>query len=158
MPVKLNLGCGNDIRKGWINLDIIKKPGIDIVHDLNVYPYPFSDNYADYILMKHVLEHLDDVVKTIEEIHRILKPNGKVEIIVPYYKHKNAFTDVTHKHFFTEDSLNFLTNDTNPVTKCKFEIVDFKIQNNKFPFNILNKYLDICIEIKELKWILKPYK
>jgi len=156
VPIKLNLGCGKDIKKSWINLDIKKYPGVDIIHDLNTYPYPFSDNYADFILMKHVLEHLDNIVKVMEEIYRILKPNGKVEIIVPYYKHKNAFTDPTHKHFFTEDSMNFLINNINP--KYKFEIIDFEFQNNRFPFNLLNKYFDICIGITELRWVLKPKK
>jgi len=49
--------------------------------------------------MKHVLEHLDDVVKVIEECYRILKPKGILDIYVPYYKSKKAFRDPTHKHF-----------------------------------------------------------
>ena len=39
-PIKLHLGCGTDIRAGWVNLDCAKLPGVDIVHDLNVLPLP----------------------------------------------------------------------------------------------------------------------
>lgn len=40
--MKLNLGCGNDIREGWVNLDINKKEGVNVVHDLNEVPLPFE--------------------------------------------------------------------------------------------------------------------
>jgi len=105
--MKINLGCGKDIREGWVNVDRVKIDGVDIVHDLNKFPYPFKSNSADYISMKHILEHLDDIPKVMEEIHRILKPYGKVEIIVPYYKSTAAVTDPTHKHLFTEHSMDF---------------------------------------------------
>lgn len=48
--MKLNLGCGTDIRKGWINLDIAKLDGIDVIHDVNNVPLPFEDNTFDYVL------------------------------------------------------------------------------------------------------------
>ncbi|HPC10341.1 MAG TPA: class I SAM-dependent methyltransferase, partial [archaeon] len=66
--MKLNIGCGKKILKGYINLDVVKLPGVDIVHDLNKYPWPFKDNYFDEIYADNVLEHLDDIIKPIEEI------------------------------------------------------------------------------------------
>ena len=47
--MKLNIGCGKKILNGYINLDVVKLPGVDIVHDLNKYPWPFKDNYFDEI-------------------------------------------------------------------------------------------------------------
>jgi GDP-D-mannose dehydratase len=58
--VKINLGCGKDIREGWINMDKIDTPNVNIIHNLNEFPYPFGDNSIDYILMSHILEHLVD--------------------------------------------------------------------------------------------------
>ncbi len=110
--IRLNLGCGRDVRHGWVNVDKVKLDGVDVVHDLDMFPYPFDDNSVDYILMKHTLEHLDDVVRVMEECHRILKPNGRLEIIVPYYKYKSAFTDPTHRHFFTEQSMDYFLVDS----------------------------------------------
>ena len=47
--MKLNLGCGRDIREGYVNLDKAGLDGVDVVHDLNVFPYPFEDNEFDEI-------------------------------------------------------------------------------------------------------------
>jgi len=110
MSKKLNLGCGKDIKPDYINLDRVKLPGVDVVHDLNKFPWPFKNNEFDEILCKHVIEHLMDFGKTMKEIHRIIKPGGVVKIIVPHFTSKAAF-DPTHKHFFTYDTFDcFLKN------------------------------------------------
>ena len=46
---KLNFGCGADIKKGYINLDKSKIKGVNVVHDLNKYPWPFPGNHFDEI-------------------------------------------------------------------------------------------------------------
>ncbi len=80
----LNLGCGKDIKKGYLNLDYIKHSGVDLVHDLNKTPYPFNDDEFDVIQAIHILEHLESPKKVVEEMHRITKHNGKVIITVPH--------------------------------------------------------------------------
>ena len=97
---KLNLGCGKKIKQGYINLDNKFFRGVDVIHDLDKYPYPFKDDYFDYVLCDNVLEHLDNLIKTMEELHRITKKNGTIEIIVPYFSSIGAFQDPTHRHFF----------------------------------------------------------
>ncbi|MFH1439839.1 MAG: methyltransferase domain-containing protein [Candidatus Woesearchaeota archaeon] len=74
--MKLNLGCGQKIKKGWINLDFIKGHGIDIIHNLNKFPYPFKENTFDYVYVNMVLEELDFYEETIMELHRISKKNA----------------------------------------------------------------------------------
>lgn len=105
---KLNLGCGKDIRKGWINLDCIELPGVDVVYDLNNPPFPFPDNYFDLILCKDVLEHVD-LIKVLRDIYRILKKGGKVIIQVPHFTSKDAFSDPTHKNLFTIHTFQYFT-------------------------------------------------
>ena len=100
--MKLNLGAGNDSRSGYVNHDIQQLEGIQIVHDLNSYPWPWEDNSIQYILAIDVIEHLVDVTKTMEEIYRILKPGDSVEIRVPYWNSWCAHADPTHKHTFHE--------------------------------------------------------
>ena len=163
MKVKINLGCGKDIKPGWINVDKIEYPSVDVVHDLNEFPWPFDDNFADYILMNHVLEHLDDVVKVMEEVWRILKPGGIVEIYTPYYKSKKAFRDPTHKHFFTEESMNYFTRNWKwRYTHATFRIIKFEKFRNGFPFWHVEKYLGIRIRIPwfadTLHWIMQAEK
>ena len=105
---KLNLGCGMDIKKGYINLDKSKLKGIDVVHDLNKFPWPFKDNYFDEIYAKDSVEHLDDLFKVMTEIHRISKKNAIVKIIVPYWHSSSAFYP-DHHYFFNIDSMKFFT-------------------------------------------------
>lgn len=104
---KLNLGCGTDIREGWINLDNFDSKTLDVIHNLETFPYPFEDNYFDEIIAVNVLEHIENPVRVIEELHRITSKNGKVTIRVPYYNSKDMGTDPTHKNFFSEHSLDY---------------------------------------------------
>jgi ubiquinone/menaquinone biosynthesis C-methylase UbiE len=106
---KLNLGCDFDYKEGWTNLDFHKNLKCDVVHDMNKFPYPFKDGEFDYVLAKHVIEHLDNIPKVMNELWRITKSRGIIEIHVPYYKSFNAFRDVTHRQFFTWDSFSSFT-------------------------------------------------
>lgn len=105
---KLNLGCGLDIKEGYVNID--KKRPADVLHDLNKFPYPFGDNAFGEVHCDNILEHLTNLVKVMEELHRIAKPNAKIRIIVPYWHNFNAFRDITHKHFFSMESFDAFTN------------------------------------------------
>lgn len=100
------MGCGFDIKEGYVNLDMRKKEGVDVVHDLNKFPYPFKDNTFDYIYCVRTLEHLDDIVRIMEEVYRILKPGGRIFVRVPYFNHFNTYRDFTHRHAFTLDSFD----------------------------------------------------
>lgn len=104
---KLHLGCGTNILKRYINLDVIKLRGVDVVHDLNKFPYPFKDNIFDEIYGYHIFEHLDNMMKVMEELYRISKPNGVIRMLVPYYHQHGAFRDFQHKSFFTYDIFDF---------------------------------------------------
>lgn len=104
---KLNLGAGKDIRLGYINHDVVKIEGTDCIHDLNEHPWPWNDNAFDEILAIDILEHLDNFILAVEEIHRILKPEGKVMIRVPYWNSWCAYADPTHKKGFHEITFQF---------------------------------------------------
>lgn len=102
---KLNLGCGTDIRKGYVNLDIVKLPGVDVVHNLDKFPYPFKDNYFDEIYAgSNILGFVSDFRKTIEELYRISKSRAKIYIESPLYPSINCFSDPHTKKVFTYNS------------------------------------------------------
>ena len=58
--------------------------------------------------MSHALEHTDDVLVVIGEAYRILKPSGRLVVQVPYFRSIDAFADITHLHFFTSQSLDYV--------------------------------------------------
>ncbi len=98
--MKIDFGCGQKKKEGYIGVDMRQLPGVDIVHDMNNAPYPFADSVADQILMDNVLEHLDDPLRVMEEIYRISADGGQVVVSVPYFRSFYAVIDPTHKNFF----------------------------------------------------------
>lgn len=122
----LDLGCGDTKLPGAIGVDFRKTSAVDIIHDLNKFPYPFKDNEFDYIRAKSILEHLDNLVDVFKELYRISKNGAKIEIIVPFFSCVDAFQDITHKHFFSYYSLDTFLSYNFPG--FKFKIIKRKIQ------------------------------
>lgn len=81
--VRLNLGCGTDLRPGWVNVD--KFPANETVVQAEFPLLPFSEGHADEVLLSHVLEHFGfkDGETLCSEIHRVLKVGGHAYIEVP---------------------------------------------------------------------------
>jgi SAM-dependent methyltransferase len=97
-PTKLNLGCGESKKPGYLNLDWQEAVHPDVVHDLNQLPYPFADATFDIIEASHVIEHLDRPFTVMKELHRILKPGGVLQVRVPHFS--RGFTHAEHAHGF----------------------------------------------------------
>jgi predicted SAM-dependent methyltransferase len=74
----LNLGCGADVREGWVNVDIDARHDPDLVHDLEATPWPLPSGTFDRVLMDNVIEHLDPPRRPdiLAECHRVLRPMG----------------------------------------------------------------------------------
>ncbi len=70
---KLNLGSGEFLKEGFINVDYYSVSKPDVMHDLTKFPYPFAENYFDHVESDHCLEHLPDPFAVMKEIHRISK-------------------------------------------------------------------------------------
>jgi predicted SAM-dependent methyltransferase len=110
--IGLELGCGQNKQTAEffqnqmqipvtkvIGVDFADCEGVDVVHNLTEFPYPFADESADAIFSSHFLEHLDgfERMKFFDECYRILKPKGKIRCVHPYYKSVRAIQDPTHK-------------------------------------------------------------
>jgi len=80
LPLRvLDVGCGNKKRPGAIGVDNNIRTAADVIHDLNCFPYPLGDNEFDYVYADNIIEHLDDVVKVLEKLHRITKAKCEAE-------------------------------------------------------------------------------
>lgn len=80
---RLNLGCGNDIMEGFINIDIRELSGIDIRAD--IVRLPIKDSSIELIMLNDVLEHfrLEVSIKVLKECYRALVDDGQLNIRVP---------------------------------------------------------------------------
>lgn len=107
---KLNFGSGRKVLKGYDNLDIHSRYGANVICDLDVFPYPIKDKSYDEIIIENVMEHLNEPLKVMQELERILKPNGKLIIEVPYgdltwdsLDHKKEYYITTFLEYRGED-------------------------------------------------------
>jgi ubiquinone/menaquinone biosynthesis C-methylase UbiE len=103
----LDVGCGGRKLSGSTGMDILALPGVDVVHSFNNAPWPFPDSHFDLVFMNHALEHVADIVAVMNEVHRILRPGGRLVVQVPYFRCIDAYTDPTHTHFFTAGTLDY---------------------------------------------------
>tara|TARA_B110000037_G_scaffold215395_1_gene272719 strand:+ start:5120 stop:5665 length:546 start_codon:yes stop_codon:yes gene_type:complete len=148
---KINLGAGTDIRDNFINHDISQIENIDLVHDLNFHPWPWKDDTIDEILALDVLEHLDDFIKNMEEVHRILNKNGKIFLKVPYWNSTSAYIDPTHKRGFHELTFDFF-DPTRDFCKLRpyYTKARFKIISTTFVLNLFQPYFTVPF-LKQIK-------
>jgi len=154
----VNLGCGKTRIPGSTGVDVVKiKNYVDIVHDLDVTPYPFKNNSIDEVHLYHVLEHLHEPIKKVEEIHRILKPGGLLYLRVPHFSSVGAFMDITHVRPFSVYSFDCFAKDTyhHFYTSVVFEVVERRIKYfGLYPNSgIYEKY----IHHNQCVWFVKPY-
>lgn len=105
--MKLNLGAGSDARDGYVNTDLVDLPGIDVVHDLDTFPWPFDDDAATEILALDVFEHVDKPLGFVAECWRILAPGGRLHVRAPHWQSPNAATDPTHRRSVTEATFDY---------------------------------------------------
>lgn len=96
--INLDVGCGETRQKNWIGMDIRKHKNVDIVHDIQELPWPIPSNSCLQVLMNHVYEHIEPRYRilVIDEIWRVLKPDGKLMLGAPYAHSARAAQDPTH--------------------------------------------------------------
>lgn len=135
--IKLNLGCGERKKSGYINIDWKSELNPEVVHDLNAVPYPFADNFADLIEADHILEHLDRPFFIMRELHRILKPGGSLKIKVPHFsrgfahaEHIHGF-DVTFPFYFNK---NFAQEAFASAGRSEFRLEKMRLRWHAFPY------------------------
>jgi SAM-dependent methyltransferase len=109
--MKLHLGCGNDYKTGYINCDISSEVKPDKIVDLEK-KLPFKDNSVSEVLVNHVLEHIQNFIPLMQELHRICKKDAKIIIRTPFYSAWGQFNDPTHTRFFTPFTFNYFEKGT----------------------------------------------
>lgn len=98
--VNIQLGGGRECPRGFINVDILDLPQVDIVQDLEEFPWVLPDSCADMIVASHLVEHINPhkgiFIKFMNEAWRIAKPKAKFLISTPFAGSYGYFQDPTH--------------------------------------------------------------
>lgn len=98
--IKLELGSGQNRREGFYALDHLELDGVDIVADLNQPLELLPNDCCEIVYSHHVLEHVNEILGLMREIHRITRPGGLVEIVVPHFSNVYGYSDPTHVRLF----------------------------------------------------------
>ncbi|GKS59009.1 hypothetical protein YTPLAS18_25360 [Nitrospira sp.] len=138
MAVSVDLGCGANKVPGSWGIDVRKVDGVNLVANIES-PLPILSNSVDTVLMRHVVEHVRDLVSLMEEVYRICRPGGTVEVDAPYYTSRGAFRDPTHLRFITEDTFQYFEPPTDYGIRTNFRIIRISYEMRK-PFRCLPRY------------------
>jgi SAM-dependent methyltransferase len=121
----LDVGCGSSKTPGAIGLDISPDTDADIVHDLDVFPYPIDDASFDQILLQDVIEHVREPIRVFEELHRIARPAARIQLRTPHFSSVLAYSDPTHRHYFSTLAIRSLAEPRFAhYTAARFKVVN----------------------------------
>ncbi len=136
----LELGCGPVIsiaKENTYTLDIGSFPGVDIVADLNQPLDQIPDGIVSHIYSRHALEHVDNLIGLMEELHRVLKVNGTLQIIVPHFSNTYGYWDPTHVRQFGVGSMYYFCKTENQPDRkvpCFYSRASFRVKEIKLRF------------------------
>jgi SAM-dependent methyltransferase len=159
---RLDIGCGARKVPGAVGLDVVCTAVTDVVCDLGRPPWPFKDNTFDEIFAYNIMEHLADTVGTMEEIHRIGRPDAALHIKTPHYAALESWEDPTHVHHFALESFDYFCGSPRHVrhyTRCAFRMLEKKLHFGGHPLALIGRLLyALSPRDYEKRWafILRP--
>ncbi len=155
----LNIGSGNSPRQGGVvNVDMMDYENVDIVCDIHA--LPFKDNSVDAIMNVAVLEHVCEPTAVLKEVHRVLKPGGRVFSVIPfmqpfhasphdYQRYTLPGIEFLHRDFQKMDSGVF----SGPVSGALWVLQECLASIFSFGSSSLRNLLTICLMC--LTWPIK---
>jgi SAM-dependent methyltransferase len=133
----LDVGCGSKKHPGAVGIDLSPETDADIVHDLDVLPWPLESDSFDEILLQDVVEHLRDPYGVFAEIHRIGRSGASVQLRTPHFSSALAYSDPTHVHYFSAAAIRALAEPRFAhYSSARFHVVDVRL-DLWLPFRVL---------------------
>lgn len=143
----LHLGCGENTKPDYHNVDLHDLSGVDETADLSDYPWPWAENEYTHILAEHVFEHLEDMERTLSECSRILKPGGTLEVVMPIGM--NAVADPDHEHVWIWDTPEYYCGKRHWDTDVGLEVVDREVELHTHACGLVHSGYSACIGLLE---------
>ena len=116
--LRLNLGAGGADSQGRYSVDHLELPGVDIIADLNCPLDQLPDDCVSELVTSHTLEHIANFMALMQEIHRIVVTDGRIEVVVPHFSSALGHSDPTHVRFFGLYTMYYFVDEKDqPITR-----------------------------------------
>ena len=135
----LDIGCGSNKVPGATGFDKRSCKDVDVICDFE-YGLPIKDSRIAVVYLRHVIEHVGDLVHLMEELYRVCKKDAMVYIEAPYYSSRGAFRDPTHLHFISEDTFQYFEYPADYEVKTNFKIESIRYGYRR-PFKYFPEYI-----------------
>ena len=106
----------------------------------------FNSDTFEEVYCSHVLEHVDDLPKTMQEIQRICKPGARIKIMAPHFSSGVSWRDPTHKRLFSYFTFDYFTDDC-PYAPVKYKIISRKLNFTRQTLTGLNPFMNVLLNI-----------
>lgn len=102
--IRLDVGCGENKQEGFVGMDARLLKGVDIVHNVEEFPWPLPDNCCSLIVCSHLVEHIkpEFSIAFMDECWRVLKAKGDLAVSTPYPGSRGYWQDPTHCNGWNE--------------------------------------------------------
>jgi hypothetical protein len=130
--LRLNLGSGRRRREGFFGIDHVGLPTTDILANLNEPLTELPDRSVAEIYTRHTLEHVRELLPLMAELHRVCRPDARIEIIVPHFSNPYFYSDPTHvRHFGLYTFFYFADEEDQPRRKvpCFYTAQRFRVES-----------------------------
>jgi SAM-dependent methyltransferase len=136
--LRLNVGSGMRLKPGFYNVDHLPLPGVDIIANLEEPLNELPDDCVEEIYCRHTLEHVNRLLELLAELHRVLTPDGRMDLIVPHFSNPYGYSDPTHVRFFGLYSFYYLSNEEDqPRRKVPNFYIPQRFRVEKLKINLL---------------------
>lgn len=136
--VRLDIGCGLFKQKGFLGMDMVDHPDVDIPHDIQQFPWPVPDSVCYRIRMSHVWEHLEPKYRfqVMDELWRICQCDGQLFLSAPYAGSFLAAAHPAHYMCPNEATFRFFDPQYQLYHSCSYKKpLPWKITGTNFSLN-----------------------
>ncbi len=153
MPaMRLNLGCGNKRKEGYLGVDRYPCDAVDQIADLNG-TLPYGESTIDEVWMDNVIEHIPDLPRLFAELHRICRDGAEIKIVTPHFACHDSWRDPTHVQHLSYFSMDhFEKPDVAHYTKGGFRVLSRKLSFSGLLGNVGYLIYKLSPRLYEARW------
>lgn len=156
--MKINLGCGNKEKSGFIGVDAHPCKAANLLCNLN-HSIPFTHSSIEGVWLDNVIEHIPDIQQLMQEIHRVCRDGAEVTVITPHFASFDSWRDPTHIHHLSYFSMDhFEKKGVSHYTGGGYQVIKRKLSFSGILGNIGRVIFSISPRSYEKNWcfIFRP--